>query len=136
MVCYCTFRPLLKKIIFSLLPKIYLLRPFNRGNKFPSVTIYYQHEYGDFSIEPSDEGKKLIPALNEHDKKQLIKYLNTQKYYLNKQQGKNDQEPIYPIPTSTSSEDAEHYRTGIAGSYVSQAKLSLFGWMGSVLLVR
>ncbi|AFJ47097.1 hypothetical protein [Shimwellia blattae] len=110
----------------------YLLRPFNTDNKVPSITIYYQYEYDNFSIKSEEEDKQLTPALNDHDKKQLIKSLNN-KYYFNKQQEK--QEPICPVPADTSSEDAEHYRTKIAGNYVTQPIAAIPVWLNGTCFI-
>ncbi|ECJ3935905.1 hypothetical protein YT28_02735 [Salmonella enterica subsp. salamae] len=113
----------------------YLLRPFNTDNKIPSITIYYQYEYDNSSIEPQDEGKELNPALNDRDKKQLIKSLNSKKYYFNKQKEEQEQEPVCPIPAGTSSEDAAHYRTEIAGSYVTQPVAVIPVWLNGTCFI-
>lgn len=113
----------------------YLLRPFNTDNNVPSITIYYQHEYDNSSIEPQNKGTQLHPALNDHDKKQLIKSLNTQKYYFNQQQTKQEQKPICPIPTGTSSEDAENYRSGIAGNYTTQPIAAIPVWLNGTCFI-
>jgi len=113
----------------------YLLRPFNKDNKIPSITIYYQYEYDNTAIEPQDEGKQLNLALNDHDKKQLIKSLNTKKYYFNKQKEEQEQETICPIPAGTSSEDAAHYWTEIAGSYVTQPVAVIPVWLNGTCFI-
>ncbi|MDZ7320813.1 hypothetical protein N4G41_04105 [Kosakonia sacchari] len=113
----------------------YLLRPFNTDIKIPSITIYYHYEYGSFSIKSQDEGKQLNPALNDHDKEQLINSLNNKKYYLKKQKEEQEQEPICPVPAGTSSEDAAHYKTEIAGSYLTQPVAVIPVWLNGTCFI-
>ncbi|WP_039054730.1 hypothetical protein [Enterobacter sp. Bisph1] len=111
----------------------YLLRPFSKDALVPSITIFYQHEYDVLSIEPQDKGEQLNLKLNAHDKKQLIKSLNTQEYYTKQQP--HVSKPICPIPAGTLTEDVDNYRSGIAGNYVTQPIAVIPVWLNGMCFI-